>query len=74
LLAAEIIHKGLSNNDCSLTTLGAYDEQLTKHIKKNMRRSYFIQRSLMIFPLWVDFVVRWGGSNSKLAQTFISKL
>lgn len=74
LQAASVIHDALAKDDTSLRQLQVYDQRLEESIRTNMRKSYFIQRSLLHFPTWVDILIRWGGSNSDLAKTFIDKL
>lgn len=72
--AAEVIHQGLAKDDLSQAQLGIYDREIYAAMRQNMRKSYFIQRSLMYFPLWVDLLIRFGGSNSSVAEIFIDKL
>lgn len=74
LQAADVIHDALVKDDTSLTQLQVYDHRIEESMKKSMRKSYLIQRSLLYFPSWVDILIRWGGSNSDLAKTFIDKL
>jgi flavin-dependent dehydrogenase len=74
VIAAEVVHKGLSDSDLSLSVLREYDRQINARLKSGMKRSYLIQRSLLYFPVWVDLLIRWGGSNSTIAKTFIDKL
>ncbi len=74
LLAGEIVHDALERDDLSLNTLQAYDVRLEEKMRSSMRRSYWIQRTLIRMPLWVDLLIRWGGSNSEVAKIFIDKL
>lgn len=74
VIAAEVVHKALSDGDLSLSVLGEYDRRVSDLVKSGMIRSYLIQRSLLNFPIWVDLLIRWGGSNSTIAKTFIDKL
>jgi len=74
ILAARIGSNAIREGDTSLKTLMHYNEQLDEHLHNGMRRSYFIQRSLLYFPVWSDLLIRFGGSNSELAQTFVDKL
>ena len=73
-IAVDVIEKSLKNGDTSAQAFKEYELRLDERLRSGMRRSYFIQRSLMFFPRWVDFLVRWGGSNSSVAKTFIEKL
>lgn len=73
-LAAEVVDEALAAGDVSYDFLRAYEEHCTEALVHSMRRSYFIQRSLLRFPIWVDLLVRLGGSNSEIARTFVSKL
>jgi geranylgeranyl reductase family protein len=74
LQAADIIHDASIKDDYSLDTLGAYDNGVYEKMRGSMRKSYLIQRSLLYFPTWVDLLIRFGGSNSSVAQIFIDKL
>jgi flavin-dependent dehydrogenase len=74
ILASDVIDVALNKKDTSLKQLAVYDDLVDQQMKANMRKSYFIQRSLMRIPLWVDILVRWGGSNSEVAKIFIDKL
>ena len=73
-IAVDVIDKGLTRGDTSAQFFKEYEERLDEQLRSGMRRSYFIQRSLMYFPRWVDILIRWGGSNSSVAKTFIEKL
>ncbi len=74
IIAADVIDKGLAEDDVSYRRFQEYESILHERMEKGMRKSYNIQRSLLRFPLWVDMLARLGGSNSALAQTFVSKL
>jgi geranylgeranyl reductase family protein len=74
IIAADVIDKGLTEDDVSYKRFQEYESILHDRMDKGMRKSYNIQRSLLRFPLWVDMLARLGGSNSTLAQTFVSKL
>ncbi len=74
LQAAEVIHEASIKDDFSLDILRTYDEQVYEKMRGGMRKSYFIQRSLLHFPTWVDLLIRFGGKNSSVAQIFIDKL
>ena len=74
IIAADVIDKCLIEDDVSNEKLQEYETILHHSMDKGMRKSYTIQRSLLHFPLWVDMVARFFGSNSTLAQTFVSKL
>jgi flavin-dependent dehydrogenase len=74
LRAADIIDQAFVKDDFSLAQLGMYDEAVRQDTRANMRKSYFIQRSLLYFPMWVDLLLRFGGSNSSVAKIFIDKL
>jgi geranylgeranyl reductase family protein len=74
MIAAEVIHHGIVEGDISPPVLREYERRLTEQLKSSLRRSYFIQRSLFLFPMWVDLLIRWGGANSSIARTFIEKL
>ncbi|UCG24318.1 MAG: NAD(P)/FAD-dependent oxidoreductase [Chloroflexota bacterium] len=74
LLAGEIVHDALKKDDLSLNTLQRYDTQLEEKMRGNMRKSYWIQKTLIQMPLWVDLLIRFGGANSEVAKIFIDKL
>jgi digeranylgeranylglycerophospholipid reductase len=74
MLAGEVIHHALTRDDLSLATLGRYDIELEEKMKSSMRRSYWIQRTLIRWPVAVDLLIRWGGANSEVAKIFIDKL
>lgn len=74
IMAADVIHQALSKGDTSIKMLQAYDQGIEARVRKGMRRSFMIQRAMIGVPLWMDILVRWGGSNSEMAQTFVEKL
>jgi flavin-dependent dehydrogenase len=74
LLAGQIIHDALQKDDSSLAALGRYDVDLEEKMKSSMRRSYWIQRTLIRMPLAMDLLIRWSGANSEVAKIFIDKL
>ncbi len=74
VIAADVVDKAFSTGDFSIEVLKEYEQRLNDRLRPGMRRSYLIQRSLIYFPSWVDWIVRWGGSNSMVAKTFIEKL
>jgi geranylgeranyl reductase family protein len=74
VIAADVINKAFSTGDFSSEALSEYEQRLDDRLRSGMRRSYLLQRSLNFFPRWVDWLVRWGGSNSMVAKTFIEKL
>lgn len=74
LFASEVIHGALAKDDTSLEQLQIFDKKIDDNLKKNMRKSYLIQRSLIYFPMSVDLLIRWGGANSDVAKIFIDKL
>ncbi len=74
VLASDVIHEALEKKDTSLKQLAVYDDLINENMKANMRKSYFLQRSLMRIPIWADLLIRWGGSNSDIANIFIDKL
>jgi geranylgeranyl reductase family protein len=74
LLAAETVHEAIRSDDFSVEKLAIYDKNCDDAMKTNMRKSYTIQRSLLYMPVLVDILIRWGGSNSTIAKTFVSKL
>ena len=74
LRAADVVDQAIVKNDFSFAQLAKYDDAVHQATQQNMRKSYFIQRSLLYFPGWVDLLLRFGGSNSSVAKIFIDKL
>lgn len=74
ILAAETVHEAIRSNNFSFEKLATYDKNCNDATKGNMRKSFTIQRSLLYMPVLVDILIRWGGSNSAIAKTFVSKL
>jgi geranylgeranyl reductase family protein len=74
LIASGVIHEALAKDDTSLEQLRSFDLSIEENLKKNMRKSYLIQRSLLYLPMSVDLLIRWGGANSDVAKIFIDKL
>ena len=74
LLAADTVHEAIRSDDFSAEKLAIYDKNCDDVMNGNMRKSYTIQRSLLYMPVLVDILIRWGGSNSTIAKTFVSKL
>jgi digeranylgeranylglycerophospholipid reductase len=74
LRAADVVDQAIVKNDFSFAQLAKYDDAVHQATQQNMRKSYFIQRSLLYFPAWVDLLLRFGGSNSSVAKIFIDKL
>jgi menaquinone-9 beta-reductase len=73
-LAAETAHEALANGDVSRAVLKVYEERCRDVMWHSMRRSYLIQRTLLRFPFIADWIIRWAGKDSELAQTFVTKL
>jgi menaquinone-9 beta-reductase len=73
-LAGELIHAALHNAQATDAILQQFDRLCHEAMWDGMKRSYFLQRTLLSFPLWVDGLIRFGQANSQLAQTFIGKL
>lgn len=74
LRAADVVDQAIVKNDFSFAQLAKYDDAVHQATQQNVRKSYFIQRSLLYFPAWVDLLLRFGGSNSSVAKIFIDKL
>jgi geranylgeranyl reductase family protein len=73
-LAARTVHEGLQQGDVSQTKLQIYEQRVHEAMWGSMKRSYQLQRSLMRFPLLIDFLVKRMKENSGLAKTFLTKL
>lgn len=74
LYAADVVHDALVNDEVSRDGLRDYERRCDEDMRGGMRRSLMIQRSLLYFPIWVDLLLRFGGSDSTVAKTFIDKL
>ena len=74
MIAADVVDNALTVGDLSSGALSTYERLLDDRLRSGMRRSYLIQRALLSYPRWVDWLIRWGGSNSSLAKIFIEKL
>ncbi len=74
MIAADVIDQALNEGNVSNERFQEYESLLHERMYATMKKSYNIQRSLIYFPLWVDMLVRLGGSNTALAQTFVDKL
>ncbi len=73
-LAARTVHEALQQGDVSRTNMQVYEQRVHEVLSSSMKRSYQIQRSLMRFPLLIDFWVKQMKENSGLAQMFLTKL
>lgn len=73
-LAAQVADEALQANDVSRAKMQVYEQLCHKHMWESMRNSYWMQRSFMRFPILVDFLVKQMKENSRLAQTFLTKL
>lgn len=74
VIAADIIDEALTEGNVTNEKFQEYESLVHERMDSGMKKSYNIQRSLIYFPLWVDLLARLGGTNSTLAQTFVSKL
>lgn len=73
-LAAQVADEALQANDFSRTYMQHYEQLCHDHMWQSMKNSYFMQRSFLRFPFLVDFLVKQMKENSRLAQTFLTKL
>lgn len=73
-LAARTIHEALQQGDVSRSNMQIYEQRIHEAIWDSMKRSYQIQRSLMRFPMLIDFLIKRMRENSGLAQMFLTKL
>lgn len=72
--AGETIDKALQSNDTSYENLKIYEELCNEEMWKGMRRSFFIQRWLLLFPGIADIFFNFAGEDGALAKTFLEKL
>ncbi|MCA9968659.1 MAG: NAD(P)/FAD-dependent oxidoreductase [Anaerolineales bacterium] len=73
-LAAQTIDEALQRGDTSRNALRVYESRCQDALWDNMKRSYWIQVTLLRFPFLVDFLVHRMQENSTLAKTFLTKL
>ena len=73
-LAARTAHEGLQQGDVSRTNLQIYEQRVHEAMWGSMKYSYQLQRSLMRFPVLIDFLVKRMKENSGLAKMFLTKL
>ncbi|MCB9419116.1 MAG: NAD(P)/FAD-dependent oxidoreductase [Ardenticatenaceae bacterium] len=73
-LAARTVHEALQRNDTSRSSMQIYEQRIHEAIWGSMKRSYQFQRSLMRFPMLIDFLVKRMKENSGLAKMFLTKL
>lgn len=73
-LAAETIHQALVEGNFSRQKLQQYEQRCREIIWPGMRRSYFIQRTVMVFPSLSDWLIKRASNNSQLVKTFTQKL
>lgn len=73
-LATQTINEAFQAGDFSRQQLKIYEQRCHDEMWGSMRRSYFLQRTLMHFPFLIDFLVKQFKENSQLAQIFLSKL
>ena len=73
-IAGETVAGALQSGDASRHAMQAYETRCHAALWDSMRRSFFIQRSLLRFPFLVDFLVRRMQANSALAKIFLTKL
>lgn len=73
-LAAQTAHDALAKGDTSRQTLQIYEKLVHDAMWSGMHRSYNLQRWLLKFPFLIDIMVKRMKANSRLAQTFLTKL
>ena len=67
-IAAEQAQKCLETNDYSEVFLQSYDERIEKVLGKELKLSYYLQRSLRFVWLWKTFLFFIKGKEQKLAN------
>ena len=73
-LAAETVNDAMTKGDTSRAALKVYEDLCRQEMWDSMKRSYFLQRTLMNFPFLIDILVKRMKENSALAKVFLSKL
>lgn len=73
-LAAQTVTEAFAQGDTSRDGLKIYEDRCHEEMWDGMKRSYFLQRTLMQFPFLIDILVKRMKENSMLAKTFLSKL
>lgn len=73
-LAAETVEAALAKGDTSVQNLKVYERRCYDALWGSMKRSYRLQKWLMVFPFAIDFLIKRLDANSQLARTFLTKL
>lgn len=73
-LAARTVHEALQRGDVSRAGMQIYEQRVHEAMWDSMKRSYHLQRSLMHFPILIDFLIKRMKENSGLAKMFLTKL
>lgn len=73
-LAAQTVHQALAQRETSRAAMLGYEQACQEAMWDGMVRSFNIQRTLLRFPLLVDFLIKRLKENSQLAQIFLTKL
>jgi menaquinone-9 beta-reductase len=73
-LAARTVHEAMQRGEVSRSSLEIYEQRVHEALWSGMKRSYQLQRSLMHFPMMIDFLVKRMKENSILAKLFLTKL
>jgi flavin-dependent dehydrogenase len=73
-LAVQVVHEALQKGDVSRNQMRYYEDLIHEAMWDSMKRSFFMQRTLMRFPFLIDFLVRRMHSNNSFTQAFLEKL
>jgi geranylgeranyl reductase family protein len=73
-LAAKTIDAALKSGNTSRENLAVYETWINDALWTNMRRTYYLQRVMGMFPFIVRWIVARATSDSHFAQAFLSKL
>jgi len=73
-LAARTAHDALIRGDTSRAALRDYEKSCQRVMWAELRRSFFLQRALLRFPVVTDLVVRGLGGSRLLSGIFLRNL
>ncbi len=74
MLAAQTAHQALQQGDVSRKVLQEYEQACRTALWPSLRRSSFIQRSVMQYPRLLDWLFKYVRNHPHLAQILMAKL
>lgn len=73
-LATQVIDASLQKGDTSRSQMQYYEGLVHDAMWDSMKRSFFMQRTLMRFPFLIDFLVKRMSTNNSFTKAFLEKL